>query len=146
MQKIQRLAQGKDGKIGANPTEAQEQAALFEWIRIAAKKYPELELCHSIPNGGSRHPVEAVHLKQQGVKPGIPDIFLPCARGPWHGLYIEMKRRKGGRVSVDQKKMLLALRAQGYKAEVCRGWEEARDSIIEYMKEGKDNDMVTRET
>lgn len=120
------------------PTEAQEQEALFAWAGIRAKRIPELALLYHIPNGGSRHPIEAVHLKQQGVKPGIPDIFLPCARGPSHGLYIEMKRRKGGRVSVDQKKMILALRAQGYRAEVCRGWEEARDTICEYLREGKD--------
>lgn len=115
------------------PTEAQEQAALFEWIRIAAKKYPELELCHHIPNGGSRNAIEARNLRRQGVKPGVPDIFLPCARNGYHGLYIELKRQKGGRVSVDQKKMLLALNEQGYKAVVCNGWEEARNTITEYM-------------
>ena len=119
------------------PTEAQEQEALFAWARIRSQRIPELALLHHIPNGGSRNPIEALHLKQQGVKPGIPDIFLPCARGPFHGLYIEMKRRQGGRVSVDQQKMILALRAQGYKAEVCRGWEEARDTICEYLREGK---------
>ena len=121
------------------PTEAQEQTALFQWAAMMEGRIPELALCHCIPNGGSRHPLEAVHLKQQGVKPGIPDIFLPVARGPYHGLYIEMKRRKGGRVSVEQKKMLLALQGQGYRAEVCRGWEEARDTICEYLRDGKAN-------
>lgn len=120
------------------PTEAQEQTALSQWAAMMEGRIPELRLLHAVPNGGSRHPVEAVHLKQQGVKPGIPDIFLPCARGPYHGLYIEMKRRKGGRVSVDQQRMILVLRAQGYKAEVCKGWEEARDTIFEYLREGKD--------
>lgn len=122
------------------PTEAQEQTALFQWAAMMQGRIPELALLHSVPNGGSRHPIEALHLKQQGVKPGIPDIFLPCARGQYHGLYIEMKRRKGGRVSVDQKKMLLALRAQGYKAEVCLGWEEAKNTICEYLREGKTYD------
>ena len=125
------------------PTEAQEQIALFEWAARMRGRWSELQLLHAIPNGGSRNPIEARHLKEQGVKPGIPDIFLPCARGPWHGLYIEMKRRKGGRVSVDQQRMILALRAQGYKAEVCRGWEEARDMICEYLREGKDNGNKT---
>lgn len=119
------------------PTEAQEQTALFQWAAMMQGRIPELALLHSVPNGGSRHPIEAVHLKQQGVKPGIPDIFLPCARGQYHGLYIEMKRRKGGRVSVEQKKMILALQAQGYKAEVCRGWEDARDTICEYLRENQ---------
>lgn len=116
------------------PTEAQEQTALFQWASMMEGRIPELRLMHHIANGGTRNRVEAVHLKQQGVKPGIPDIFLPCARGTHHGLYIEMKRRKGGRVSVEQKKMLLALQAQGYKAEVCRGWEEAKVTICEYLR------------
>ena len=119
------------------PTEAQEQTALFQWAAMMQGRIPELALLHSVPNGGSRHPIEAVHLKQQGVKAGIPDIFLPCARGEWHGLYIEMKRRKGGRVSVEQKKMILALRAQGYKVEVCRGLEEAKTTICEYFRDNK---------
>ena len=120
-------------KINNMPTEAQEQEALFAWAEIRAKRIPELALLYHIPNGGSRHPLEAVHLKQHGVKPGIPDIFLPAPRGKYHGLYIEMKRRKGGRVSVEQKKMLLALRDQGYRTEVCEGWEVAKKTILEYL-------------
>ena len=115
------------------PTEAQEQTTLFQWAGIMYGKWPELRLCHAIPNGGSRNPIEARHLKEQGVKPGIPDLFLPCARGGFHGLYIEMKRRKGGRVSIEQKKAIIALREQGYRVEVCAGWEAARDVIMEYM-------------
>ena len=120
----------------AVPTEAQEQTALFQWAAMLEGRIPELRLMHHIANGGTRNQIEAVHLKQQGVKPGIPDIFLPCARGPFHGLYIEMKRRKGGRVSVEQKKMILALRAQGYRVEVCEGWENAKNVIMEYMRDG----------
>ena len=116
------------------PTEAQEQTALFQWAEMMQGRIPELALCFAIPNGGSRHPIEALHLKQQGVLPGVPDIMLPVMRGGYGGLFIEMKRRKGGRVSVDQQRMILALRAQGYRVEVCRGWEEARDTICEYLR------------
>ena len=120
--------------MGPIPTEAQEQTTLFQWAGMMAGKWPELRLCHAIPNGGSRNPIEARHLKEQGVKPGIPDLFLPCSRGGFHGLYIEMKRRKGGRVSIEQKKTIIALREQGYRVEVCEGWEKARDVIKEYME------------
>lgn len=119
------------------PTEAQEQTTLFQWASLMSGRFPELRLLYHCPNGGSRNAIEAARLKAQGVKPGIPDIFLPCARWPFHGLYIEMKRRKGGRVSIEQKKMIIALRDQGYCVEVCEGWEKARDVITEYMKEGK---------
>lgn len=116
------------------PTEAQEQCALFEWLSLAQRMRPELALTFHIPNGGSRNPVEAHNLRLQGVKAGIPDICLPCARKGHHGLYIELKRRKGGRVSIDQKRMLAALREQGYEAVVCYGWEDAKNAIMEYMK------------
>lgn len=116
------------------PTEAQEQTDLFQWAAWAEGKWPELRYMHHIPNGGSRNAIEAARLKAQGVKAGIPDIFLPCARGGFHGLYIELKRQKGGRVSPEQKEILAALEQAGYKAAVCRGWEEAKNTIMEYMQ------------
>lgn len=124
-------------KIDNIPTEAQEQTALFQWAAAMQGRIQELALLHSVPNGGSRHTIEAVHLKEQGVKPGIPDIFLPVARGGHHGLYIEMKRRKGWKISAAQVEVMDALAAQGFAVEICFGWEQARDVIMEYMKEGK---------
>lgn len=117
------------------PTEAQEQATLFEWAGMMTGKYPELKLLHHIPNGGSRDVREAVNLKRQGVKAGVPDLCLPVPRGGYHGLYIELKRVSGGRVGVDQKVMLLALRDQGYMSVVCRGWEDAKNVIVDYLEE-----------
>ena len=52
-------------KINNIPTEAQEQTALFQWAAMMQGRIPELALLHSVPNGGSRHPIEAVHLKQR---------------------------------------------------------------------------------
>ena len=115
------------------PTEAQEQTTLFQWAKLMEKKWPELQLLHAIPNGGSRNPIEARHLKEQGVKAGIPDIFLPCPKDVFHGLYIEMKRKKGGRVSEAQREMIMSLKAMGYRVEVCEGWEKAKTVIVEYM-------------
>ena len=69
----------------------------------------------------------------QGVTPGVPDICLPVARGGYHGLYIELKRLKGGRVEECQQWYLANLSRQGYKAVVCKGWEAARDVIEEYL-------------
>lgn len=118
------------------PTEAQEQRNLFRWAAYQRGRYPELALMYHIPNGGSRHPYEAHNLKEQGVKPGVPDICLPVARGPYHALYIELKRQKGGRVSEDQRAWLGALTRAGNRAVVCRGWDEARKEIEDYLKQG----------
>ena len=117
-----------------NPTEAQEQEWLFQWAGAMQRlRWPELELMHHIPNGGSRNRIEAARLKAQGVKSGVPDIFLPVARNGRHGLYIELKRRAGGKVSPEQEKMIRNLNQQGYMAVVCKGWNAAADVIEKYM-------------
>ena len=116
------------------PTEAQEQTTLFQWAGIMAGKWPELRLLHAIPNGGSRNPVEARHLKEQGVKPGVPDICLPVPNKIYHALYIELKRRKEGRTSDAQRQWIADLNGYGNRAVVCMGWEEARDVILDYLR------------
>ena len=83
-------------------TEHDEQAALFQWAELMAAQIPELRLMFAIPNGGHRHIGVARKLKAEGVKPGVPDIFLPVARNKFHGLFIEMKFGRG-RLTKEQK-------------------------------------------
>lgn len=113
-------------------TEDQEQAALFEWV--ALQDNPVIKLLYSIPNGGYRPPRTAALLKRTGVKPGVPDMFLPVAHGCYHGLFIELKRVHGGAVSFYQKIWIDNLRSQGYRVEVCKGWVEARNVILDYLE------------
>lgn len=122
------------------PTEAQEQAALFSWAVLQSGKYPELRLLYHVPNGGSRHKAEAVRLRTEGVKAGVPDLCLPVARGQYHGLYIELKRQRGGRVSDVQSDWLSALSYQGYKTALCFGWEQAAKMILDYLNGGNIHD------
>lgn len=118
------------------PTEAQEQRDLFRWARLALGRYPELQLMYHIPNEGRRSSITGARMKAEGMKPGVPDICLPVARGPFHALYIELKRTKGGRVSDDQYAWIAKLTRAGNKAIVCRGWDAARAAIIEYLEMG----------
>lgn len=115
-------------------TESQEQQLLFEWAALSAGKWPELALMYHIPNGGSRSKSEAGRFRAEGVKAGVPDICLPVARGGYHGLYIELKRVKGGRVSTPQQGWIAALRDQGYCACVCKGWDDAAHVIKKYLE------------
>ena len=115
-------------------TEAEEQAAVMRWAFFESAYMPELKLLFHIPNGGSRNKLEAVHLKQQGVKSGVPDLMLPVARRGYHGLFIEMKRTKGARVSDEQKDWLGRLLREGYLALVCHGFEEARTALTDYIR------------
>lgn len=116
------------------PTEEQEQVAVFEWISYNLNKYPELRFCLHIPNGGLRSKSEAVRFKRAGVKKGVPDILLPVARKGYHGLWIEMKRQKGGHLSSEQKEWLDGLFQQGYLAVRCDGADEAIGMLERYLK------------
>ena len=84
------------------PTESAEQIGLFRWAEFQAGAYPELHRLFHIPNGGHRHKATAGRLRAEGVKSGVPDICLPVPRGPYHGLYIEMKRMRGNDTSETQ--------------------------------------------
>lgn len=114
--------------------EAEEQKLIFQWAQLASCKYPDLELLLAIPNGGYRHPAEGRNLKLQGVKAGVPDIFLPVAKNYHHGLWIELKVGKNKTTST-QDKWIKGLREQNYRVEVCYGAEEAIKLIMEYLKE-----------
>lgn len=115
------------------PHESVEQTWLFRWAQVMSLTHPELKLLHHIPNGGSRNKIEAAKLKAQGVRAGVPDICLPVPSGEYHGLYIELKKRDGGHVSDSQKEWLSALKGLGYRAEVCKGFDEAVAVIEEYL-------------
>lgn len=120
-------------KYPITSSEATEQANLFEWIELQSKRMPELELLYHIPNGGSRNKIEAANLKRQGVKAGVPDLCLPVARGPFHGLYIEMKANNNI-PTAEQSAWLMQLSKQGYSVAICWGWPQAAETIQKYMK------------
>lgn len=109
------------------------QSALVQWARLSEKIYPELALLHSIPNGGFRSYKTAKEMKTEGVLAGVPDLFLPVARGEYHGLYIEMKSGKG-KLSESQKKVIPKLLEQGFSVIISNDWKAAAEEIIRYLK------------
>lgn len=113
-------------------SEATEQALLIEWANLMSKTHKELNLLFHIPNGGSRNRLEAINLKRQGVKAGVPDLFLPVSRHGKNGLFIEMKFGKN-RTTNFQDEWLKNLNKQGYAAVVCYGFEDAVGVIKGYL-------------
>ena len=76
---------------------------------------------------------EAVRLKETGYKKGFPDVFIYEPRGGHHGLSIELKREKGGRVSASQKEWKERLEERGYLATVAKGYDAAKKILEEYL-------------
>ena len=118
-------------------SEAEEQELVVKWAEAQSCKYPCLHRLYHCPNGGSRHPAEAVHLKHMGVKPGVPDLFLPYPVGDYHGLFIEMKAENGV-LRATQRDWLEWLREQGYAAYVCKGAQAAINCLKMYLEGAHD--------
>jgi len=117
------------------PSEFQEQCEIFIFAQIMVDtgQHPELALLNGSLNGVRLNIGQAVKAKRAGMKRGFPDIFLPVARGGYHGLFIELKRIKGGVVSPYQKQWLNDLTDQGYFACVCRGADAANRLLVKYL-------------
>lgn len=113
-------------------SEHMEAVALMRWVKGMEYDFPELALFFAVPNGGHRAKTTATRLKAEGVKPGVSDYLFPVARGEYIGLAIELKTATG-RASREQAAFLSALRQQGWRAEVARGWEQARDLVLDYL-------------
>jgi len=133
-----------------NGSEHGHQCALMQWSVINRAEFPWLELLFAIPNGGDRRPSVAASLAAEGVRSGVPDLFLPVPRGAYAGLWIEMKKpteygKKNGGRSDKQVEWHRKLIEQYYAVVTCYSWQAARDAILRYdrrtliMPEGGDS-------
>lgn len=130
----------------AGDSEHSQQVALFAWAADNVGKYPALKYMFAIPNGFYGSAEQKGKMKAEGLRIGVPDVFLPVAMhsgGPlnfkqYHGLFIEMKvekyrNHKDGGCSDEQIEFINYATNVGYYCKVCYSWEEARDKIIEYL-------------
>lgn len=98
-------------------TERQEQAALFAWL---ARVAPPGLFYSALPGGDGRM------TRTPGYRPGLPDVLIIYRGRP---ILIEMKRRKGGRLSSHQSDAHFAITHAGGLAVVSYGWDEARQFL-----------------
>ncbi len=73
-------------------TEDQLQSKCVIWGRNTYKDLRGFGIVH-IPNGGTRHKIEAAKLVAMGVAKGMPDLIVIMPDG--HVFFIEMKDDKG---------------------------------------------------
>lgn len=139
--------------LASPPLEHDEQCSLVRWAALNEWHEPRLTMLFAIPNGGPRAKAAGAKLRAEGVRPGAPDLMLAVPgyevlegevnddgvviRAERHGLFIELKRVRGGGLSDDQRMTLARLRRHGYRAEMCRGWIAAANVIAEYL--GRDD-------
>ena len=128
-----------------NPTEDQEQEAFVQWLRL--KGYPHFR----VPNETyTKSWSQKAKNKKLGVSSGVPDLFIAVPFPPPHLIIahkdrddevrnktlvaIEMKRKKGGTTSENQKKWIKTLNEAGVQTVVCKGCDEAIEFIESITK------------
>ena len=119
------------------PTERQEQIMLHEYCKLKNL------ISFAVPNGGTRHKLEAINLKREGVTKGVSDYVVLL---PNKILFIEMKRKKKklkngnlstSHTSTSKEQLEFIKRANKYDyvtATVCYGYMEARELIEKELK------------
>lgn len=83
---------------------------------------------------------ERVYLAAEGVKAGVPDIFIAEPRKGYHGLFLELKRLRGGKISKAQKNFAFLAEQRGYKIIFPKGAAEAFAIVKDYL--GIENALI----
>lgn len=113
--------------------EAQKAVCLWWKCQHKALGVRWENLLMHVPNGQNSSARAGSRMKAQGLRAGVPDLFLAVPRGPYHGLWVEMKSA-AGTCSDAQKAFHPLLLAQGYHVQVCKGWDQATRAITAYLK------------
>jgi len=107
-----------------------DQVNIVSWLKL---QYPYVLFTASA--GGMRTSIgTATKMKRMGYSKGTPDLWImECCEG-YNGLIIELKKKKGGVLSKEQKEWLRRLNERGFKAVCCKGYDDAEKTIKEYLR------------
>lgn len=112
--------------------EARIQSEFFRLVPLFFPKLPD-KLLFAVPNGGSRHKIEAYNLSRQGVKRGVADVILQVPKKGFASLCLEFKTPTG-RQRPEQKEYQRQVEMAGSKYVIVRSVEEAIKAVKEYLE------------
>lgn len=123
--------QESKGKRVYDNEEARMQIEFFRQVPLFFPRLPD-KLLFAVPNGGSRHKIEAANMKRQGVKAGVADVILQIPKKGFASLCLEFKT-KTGRQSKEQREYQRQVEMAGSKYVVVRSVEEAIFVMKKYL-------------
>ena len=136
---------GRSASPVFNPLEDDECIAFADWLR--ANNIPFAHLANESRSSSKNAMIRGAKLKRMGQSRGVwdYDIYVPIkgitgAVDCYELIKIEMKRRKGGTVSPEQKQWGKIYELSGIPCQICRGADEAIKFVNKYYK--KDDDML----
>ena len=115
------------------PKEIQIHCAYVAWTRRLQGQVTGLARGFHPANGELRDAKTGAKLARMGVRKGILDWCVPCARGGYGALWIEFKAR-GAKPTPEQAHEIEQLRAEGYCVAVFDDWERAAQYTLDYVR------------
>lgn len=119
------------------PTEHEEQAAVVCWFEFNYPHLAHLLVASAngahLAGGAGQRAAKMNKMKKEGFKKGFPDLQLVHPNSRYSGLFIEMKRQKGGTASPEQRQYISDLSKQQRAANICKGADKAIEAIKAYM-------------
>ena len=130
-------------------TESKCQQSVLKWWALAHRGLGVVDarLLFAIPNGGARNAVTGSILKAEGVRAGVPDLFLAMPNttrgGRYHGLFLEMKTW-ANKPTLAQREMMARFRSEGYDCRVAHSFDQAVKALTGYLngREGEEGDAT----
>lgn len=114
-------------------TESQIQQQFVQWLEIKARSDDRYNSFFKVPNETRGNFGWLMKMKREGLKKGVPDILCIEECPPFRGLALEFKR-KGGKVSQDQKQWLDRFSANKWLAQVVYTAEQAMAITEQYLE------------
>ena len=109
-----------------NYTEREECVLLVDYLNLLKMQGKVMLFTHTAQETYTTSWSQKMKNKQMGVNKGFPD-YVVITDG--FTLFLEMKRKRGGTVSPEQKEWHEALAKTGQRVMVCRGFDEAKEFI-----------------
>lgn len=129
--------------------ESDHQKTYFDWIeKVVIPKFPPAHFIFATLNGawiagkGKSKFALINSYKRQGLKNGVPDIWIPIpiptyqGAGHFHfapGAVIELKVGKN-KPTDEQKEWINSLQEMGWYAAIAYGFEEAKQHTVTYLE------------
>ena len=112
------------------------QGSCVKWFRYQYSEYKDL--LFAIPNGLPIFDKELRvkiynRLNKEGLKAGVPDLFLAVGNSIYNGMFIEIKS-KTDRLRKVQADMIRELESENYKCIIVRSLDEFIEEINSYMR------------